>query len=185
LDVQEAEENFDLALIASLEIDVVPHLGGSRIPDDLVSQLGKILERGSKVYELEEENSSRPSGLPHPPPSIPSSSSSSTPRSISARASPSRAKASPPRLSPSPSSSAIRMDDGRSYADLGSTDFGNMVPRERFSYWCFDLLFLICSDVTRGLNPAIHVEMQSNLLLLFQIKKILEDGWQLLVCLRC
>ena len=44
------------------------------------------------------------------------------------------------------------MDAGPSYTDLGSTDFGNMVPRERFSFWCFDLLFLICSDVTKGLN---------------------------------
>jgi len=148
LDVQEAEENFDLALIASLEIDVLPHLGGPRIPDDLVSQLGKILERGSTVYELEEENSSRSFGRPHPPSSIsPSSSSSSMPTSVS-----SRAKASLPSLSQSPPSSAIRMDAGLSYVDLGSTDFGNMAPRERFSFWCFDLLFLICSDVTRGSN---------------------------------
>jgi hypothetical protein len=75
------------------------------------------------------------------------------------------------------------MDVGMSYADLGSTDFGNMVPRERFSYWCFDLLFLICSDVTRGSNPAIYIEMKCNLLSI-QIKKILEEGWQLSVCLR-
>ena len=150
LDVQEAEENFDLALIASLEIDVLPHLGGPRIPDDLVSQLGKILERGSTLYELEEENSSRSSGRPHPPSISPSPSlSSSMPTSIS-----SRAKASPPSLSQSPPSSVVRMDAGLSYADLGSTDFGNMVPRERFSFWCFDLLFLICSDVTKGSNLA-------------------------------
>lgn len=169
--MQEAEENFDLALIASLEIDVLPHLGGPRIPDDVVSQLGKILERGSTVYDLEEENSSRSSGLLHPPSSISPSSSSSRETSI-----PSRAKAAPPSLSQSPRSSVIRMDVGMPYADLGSTDFGNMVPRERFSYWCFDLLFLICSDVTRGSNPATHVEMQSNFLLLIQIKKILEEG---------
>jgi len=25
-----------------------------------------------------------------------------------------------------------------------STEVGRVVPRERFSYWCFDLLFLIC-----------------------------------------
>ncbi|PPQ86976.1 hypothetical protein CVT25_009984 [Psilocybe cyanescens] len=43
LEVQESEENFDLALIASLEIDVVPHLAISRVPDVLIAQLGKIL----------------------------------------------------------------------------------------------------------------------------------------------
>ena len=55
-DIQEAEENFDLAVIASLEIDVVTHLGGSRVPDDLVAQLGKILQRGSKFYEVAESD---------------------------------------------------------------------------------------------------------------------------------
>ena len=45
LNVQEAKENFDLALI-SLEIDALPHLGGTRISDGLLSQLGKILDKG-------------------------------------------------------------------------------------------------------------------------------------------
>ena len=49
LEVQEAEENFDLALVASLEIDVVPHLGGPRVPDSLVSQLGRILQSGASL----------------------------------------------------------------------------------------------------------------------------------------
>ena len=47
--MQEAKENFDLALI-SLEIDVLPHLGGTRISDGLLSQLGKILDK--KQYNL-------------------------------------------------------------------------------------------------------------------------------------
>ena len=34
--------------------------------------------------------------------------------------------------------------------DIGTTAPGVLVPRERFSFWCFDLLFLICSDVTSG-----------------------------------
>lgn len=32
----------------------------------------------------------------------------------------------------------------------GTTDHGRFVPRERFSYWCFDLLFVICSDTAKG-----------------------------------
>jgi hypothetical protein len=35
-------------------------------------------------------------------------------------------------------------------SDLGSTEPGQLVPRERFSYWCFDLLFLICSRISEG-----------------------------------
>lgn len=33
---------------------------------------------------------------------------------------------------------------------VGTTAKGMLLPRERFSYWCFDLLFLICSDTSRG-----------------------------------
>jgi hypothetical protein len=36
LHVQEAEEKFDLSMIATLEIDVVPHLGGPQVPEYLV-----------------------------------------------------------------------------------------------------------------------------------------------------
>lgn len=39
LQVQEAEEKFDLALIATLEIDVIPHLGDSRVPDAIIVKL--------------------------------------------------------------------------------------------------------------------------------------------------
>jgi len=35
--------------------------------------------------------------------------------------------------------------DKTDVSDHGSTELGQLVPRERFSYWCFDLLFLICS----------------------------------------
>ena len=34
----------------------------------------------------------------------------------------------------------------------GATESGKILARERFSYWCFDLLFLICSDVAQGIN---------------------------------
>ena len=127
LDIQESEENFDLALIASLEIDVVPYIGDRRLPDILVSQLGRILHRGSLVCSVEGESSSIPS----------SGSSSSTSSTLS--------------NSPfSPISPIIPVDINERYSDLGTTESGKLVPRERFSYWCFDLLFLICSDTTKG-----------------------------------
>lgn len=33
---------------------------------------------------------------------------------------------------------------------MGSTALVRGVTRERFSYWCLDLLFLICSDTSKG-----------------------------------
>ncbi|KAF9484605.1 hypothetical protein BDN70DRAFT_825412 [Pholiota conissans] len=137
LEVQEAEENFDLALIASLEIDVVPHLGGSRIPDDLVATLGKILQKGSKIYEGEEAGSSRSSSISH---------NTISPRPTSIETTPS--KESHTKVPGSPLK-VEAMHLNAHYSDIGSTDFGSLLPRERFSYWCFDLLFLICSDITK------------------------------------
>lgn len=116
LDVQEAEENFDLALIAALEIDVVPHFGDPRLPDSLVSQLAKILHRGSLLYE---------------PDAGPTSPRSSSPGGAVKTVSPNTAE-------------FVNVNIGH-----GSTDSGFLLPRERFSYWCFDLLFLICSDTTK------------------------------------
>ncbi|TFK22523.1 hypothetical protein FA15DRAFT_757922 [Coprinopsis marcescibilis] len=114
LDVQESEENFDLSVIASLEIDVIPHLGLARVPDALVSRLSKILQQGSRLYEGEEVSAGRPS----------------TADSVKSR-------------------SSGNSDVTKVEPDVaGKTDSGSLLPRERFSYWCFDLLFLICSSIT-------------------------------------
>ena len=125
LDVQESEENFDLALIAALEIDVVPHIGDHRIPDILVSQLGKILHAGSQARDVEGE--------------LFTGSSSSFSTSSTFASSPINHAA-----------KIIPVDIDERYSDLGTTETGKLAPRERFSYWCFDLLFLICSDTTKG-----------------------------------
>ncbi|KAL0948488.1 hypothetical protein HGRIS_011055 [Hohenbuehelia grisea] len=106
LEVQESEENFDLALIASLEIDVLPHFGDPRVPDDLIRQLANVLCKGSCLYELD-SGDSRPG---------------------------------------SPGKDSAQNSFDLSQNGLGSTDFGLALPRERFSYWCLDLLFLMCSD---------------------------------------
>ncbi|TFK38576.1 hypothetical protein BDQ12DRAFT_735649 [Crucibulum laeve] len=117
LDVQEVEENFDLALIASLEFDVVPYVGDSRVPDSVVSQLSRILHQGSRVYH-DEDLQSEAEAL---------ADSSSNGRNASGR------------------SRSIQEVDVKNKYEYGNTNFGSPVPRERFSYWCFDLLFVICS----------------------------------------
>ncbi|KIY67422.1 hypothetical protein CYLTODRAFT_422528 [Cylindrobasidium torrendii FP15055 ss-10] len=97
LSEQFEEESFDLALVSSLEIDVVPHVGDPRLPDSLVSLLGSVLEKGSKLYSDDED---MPLGT-------------------------------------------------HNLSGFGSTDSGKLLPREQFSFWCFDLLFLICSSITK------------------------------------
>lgn len=104
---------------------MVPYLGDLRIPDSLVCQLGKILHRGSWLYELGRE-----------------------PDPLGSRG--------------DAEISASQVPGGRDLEDydsvsmesnygLGNTESGSLVPRERFSYWCFDLLFLICSNSTTGI----------------------------------
>ena len=115
LEDQEAEENFDLSLISSLEIDLVPYLGDTRVPDHLITELATVLRKGSQLFKSS-------MNLSHP-----NLSSSDTAK--------------------------VSGDSRDSYhvdLDSGTTAPGVVVPRERFSFWCFDLLFLICSDITSG-----------------------------------
>jgi hypothetical protein len=57
-----------------------------------------------------------------------------------------------------PTPSSLTRPEGRSAARgdkadserMGSTAPSRGVSRERFSYWCLDLLFLICSDTSKG-----------------------------------
>ena len=125
LDEQDVEENFDLALLDTLETSVVPYLGDERLPDTLVSHLGRILHQGSRLYgqntPLDDLNGILP---------IESGSNEA-----------SLANGDSNYKSKTKSYHHVTTEYG-----LGSTDLGAPVPRERFSYWCFDLLFLICSE---------------------------------------
>lgn len=124
LDVQEAEETFDLSLIAALEIDVVPYLGDLRVPDYIITQLATVLQRGSRIRDDQD----------YLPPS-PTSPGIKSPRE------------------------SYEFDKTDKFGDIppleGTTEGGRFVPRERFSYWCFDLLFVICSDTAKGKTFAL------------------------------
>ncbi|KAI0690366.1 hypothetical protein BC835DRAFT_1365030 [Cytidiella melzeri] len=120
LEMQQQEESFDLALIAALEIDVVPHLGDSRVPDYITAQLAKVLQQGSQIRDDSEYRPPSPASL----------------ESVSQRA------------------SAELVTFGRHTLAEGTTEPGRLLPREQFSYWCFDLLFLICSSVAQDQLPA-------------------------------
>jgi hypothetical protein len=126
LETQESEENFDLALIASLEIDVVPYLGDPRVPDYLIQRLGKMLHLGSQLQQPEDDRDLG-AKVPNTPP-------------------PGAAKS-------KPAESKKSSTNGNNIvgAEIGTTRSRKLVPRERFSYWCFDLLLLICSNVAKGM----------------------------------
>ena len=124
---QEDEENFDQSLITSLETDVIPCLGDDRVPDYLITQLAKVLQQGSQLLQHEGDEG-------HPPP---------TPNS-------------PPRpnaKSAARSGKKGKAADGESV--VGSTAPVAEVSRERFSYWCLDLLFFVCSDSSKGKGPVL------------------------------
>ncbi|KAL5521903.1 MON2 [Sanghuangporus sanghuang] len=117
LEEQEAEETFDISLIAAIETDVVPYVGDARVPDNVIVQLAKMLLQGSLVHVTEDTSLHE---------------HHSTPRSSSV----SDQSASPTAVE-----------------HAGFTVGVPITSRERFSYWCLDLLFLICSDVVKDEEP--------------------------------
>jgi hypothetical protein len=57
----------------------------------------------------------------------------------------------PPTTSPMQASDISAAWDGKANSEVvGNTVPRPAVSRERFSYWCLDLLFLICSDTSKG-----------------------------------
>ena len=124
LDVQEAEENFDLALIAALEIDVIPYLGESCIPDYLIIHQSSVHHQGSQIRDADDD-------LPPSPASITDAHWDTKTRRLSQE--------------------FEKVEKfGADVVTLGTTESGHFRPRERFSFWCLDLLFLVCSDTAQG-----------------------------------
>ncbi|GAA6056217.1 hypothetical protein JCM3770_002092 [Rhodotorula araucariae] len=113
------EENFDLALLISLERDVIPHLGSPRVPDALIRRLGKTLQFASRLYDLDLPSSSRlhvkGSAIDTPPPTPPE-----------------------PRFDPDFDKQVLGEMHGTTVEVVETA-------RERFAYWCLDLLFHVCA----------------------------------------
>jgi hypothetical protein len=98
LEDQEAEEIFDRNLLIALEKEVVPRIGNAKIPDHVIMQMARMLQRASHI-----------------------------------------------RMEP---------DDAAEELRPGTTGDFPVVPRERFSYWCFELLFNICGQ--QGDSAAVN-----------------------------
>ncbi len=129
LEVQDAEEEFDLAYIKALQTDIFPYVGNSRVPDDLICQFGKMLQNASRLHRLDID---RPR----------------SPESIGGRTLVDEHSGKP---------RGLREFDDLDFAQMvGTTVLMVQLPRERFAYWCFDLLFLICSNSQSGRFTVKH-----------------------------
>jgi hypothetical protein len=105
------------------------------VPDDLIRRLAKYLQTASRLYELDLPNSG--------------ASTPSTPTKDNRRRSTSGSGV----VSSFSASSAkeTRFDSDFDRQAKGHDMYGTTaevveVGRERFAYWCLDLLFLLCSD---------------------------------------
>lgn len=124
LDVQDSEETFDHAWIVSIEEDVLPYLGDEKVSDDIIVELGKTLQYSSNLNLLDvDQRASKPYD-------------DDTKTLVNGAENSSK------------SINQFAEIDVKSI--LGSTVPATPLPRERFSYWCLDLLFLLCSDATDG-----------------------------------
>ena len=114
---------------------MLPHLGASLVPDELIRSIGKTLQLASRLYELDVPRLRRDRALAHkrsfassidlqdqytPPPTPPE-----------------------PRFDPD-------FDEQAKGVIHGTTVEVVEVGRERFAYWSLDLLFSLCTDQDQG-----------------------------------
>lgn len=103
----------------------MPHLGDSRVPDYLILQLGKMLHSGSQLQQPED---GRDPEVKAP--------NTTAPDGLKSK---------------SHNGKKLSKKNGNTEeVEIGTTRSRKLVPRERFSYWCFDLLLLVCSDIAKG-----------------------------------
>ncbi|EJU01163.1 hypothetical protein DACRYDRAFT_22928 [Dacryopinax primogenitus] len=124
---QDSEEQFDRSLLLAMEQHVLPYLGKQKLPIDLVQRLPQLLESSSVLHRPEDELNFVPVPDTHASP-LTQDNQPHTPQSVAAR---------------SRSEHAI-------YGDPVSV---TALSRERFRYWCFDLLFATCSNSNSDHEP--------------------------------
>lgn len=166
LELQQAEENFDLSLLSeftllllviykpfahsrylsplvSIETDILSQIGNPLVPDELIQRLAKCIQVASKLYELDL------------PPSIISTSDSDDQETAF-----------------TPEDTLIieaRFDPDFDRQAKGKIIHGTTaqiieIGRERFGYWCLDLLFLMCSAEEKGNISILNLFIILNLL---------------------
>jgi hypothetical protein len=125
------DEAFDYAFITAIEAHIAPNLGHNRIPDDIIIEFGRVLQYASKIHEI------RPSPLQ----SVRSSSNQTLVESTTMES----------VTRPKKGFGGVELEEV-----MSTTIPTTILPRERFSYWCFDLLFLVCSHHPQGATNRAH-----------------------------
>lgn len=113
----------------SLEKDVIPHLGLPKVPDDLIRRLGKYLQTASRLYAL----------------NLPASTNGAVRSTATLHSS--HGADDTPQKEARFEGDFDRQARGRVH---GTTAEVLELGRERFAYWCFEMLFLLSSDLDLG-----------------------------------
>lgn len=122
---QQADEDFDMAVIATIEMHLLPQLGHAQVPADAISTLTKALKDGSRLYDLAIEDHD---GLASPAMTLVNSGEGRFKEDYADQS----------------SWSTIN-------GEMDGTTIGERErPRERFAYWAFDLLFSMCASAGQG-----------------------------------
>ncbi|GAA5943397.1 Mon2p [Sporobolomyces koalae] len=145
LDALHEEENFDLSLLLSLEQDVLPFLGTSQVPDELIRSIGKTLQLASRLYELDVPRLRYDRVLAHK-------------RSFASSVSVQPAAEHTPPTTPVEARFDPDFDNQATQSVKGTTVEVIESGRERFAYWSLDLLFAICADIDQGESADHSVE---------------------------
>lgn len=116
----------------SLERDVLPNFGSSFVPDTLIRRLGKTLQLASRLHHLDLPtplpSHSQHNGHPYdtPPPTPPE-----------------------PRFDPDFDRQVVGEMQGTTVEVVEAA-------RERFGYWCLDLMFHMCEGGEQGEPPRVR-----------------------------
>ena len=98
----------------TIEMHILPRLGSRVISDDAITALARAVRDGSRLHEISQDTN----------------------------------YSSPAMTLNGSADSFARSEDRASVASSGDLDGTTIdeteLPRERFAYWCFDLLFLMC-----------------------------------------
>lgn len=128
---QQADEDFDLAVLATVELHLLPQLGFSSVPADAITSLAKSLRDASRLYDLALDDGDDFAGLASPTMTLVNSTESKEARLLDDY------------------DAQAAADSFESELD-GTTIGERERPRERFAYWAWNLLFLMCQSFEDG-----------------------------------
>ncbi|KZT52790.1 hypothetical protein CALCODRAFT_475492 [Calocera cornea HHB12733] len=116
---QDAEEIFDRSLLTAIEQHVVPYIGDPNLPVELVQRLPLLLESSGVLHRPEADPDFVPAPEVHSSP-LPKDKQPNTPQST--------------------------LRSSSEHAIYGDPVSVTALYRERYRYWCFDLLFALCGN---------------------------------------